>query len=365
MKLQYEGKIPKMDILKKDTRFHLSDIDYRGAKNQLILGENLSVLKCLLYDYDLAGKIDLVYIDPPFATNNTFKKGKDRANTISSSNDDEVAYTDLLKGEEFIEFLRQRLILLRELMSTRASIYLHIDYKIGHYVKIIMDEVFGENNFRNDIARIKCSPKNFDRKAYGNVKDLILFYSKTNDYAWNDIKIPFSEQDIDRLFKKVDKEGRHYTTVPLHAPGETRNGVTGQEWRGVKPPKGRHWRSDPKILEALDKQKLIEWSSNGVPRKIIYADDMKKNGKKLQDVWEFRRRKYPDYPTQKNSDLLDLIIKTSSSKDDLVLDCFAGSGTTILSSAKMERRWIGVHQSEVAVQVAKKKLRSHTRGFIY
>ena len=156
--------------------------------------------------------------------------------------------------------MRERLILARELLSERGSIYLHIDYKIGHYVKIIMDEIFGTKNFRNDITRIKCNPKNFSRKAYGNIKDLILFYSKASNPIWNEPFIPFSDEDKTRLYKKIDEQGKFYTTVPLHAPGETKDGVTGGTFRGMLPPKGRHWRTSPAELEKLDEQGLIEWS---------------------------------------------------------------------------------------------------------
>lgn len=259
-------KKTEIDILNTTTA-NLRVVSGKGLKNKLIQGDNLPVLRSLLNDQTIAGKVDLIYIDPPFATNGHYKIGVDRANTISSSDEDEIAYSDVLVGADFLEFLRERLVLLRELMSDRASIYLHIDYKIGHYVKIMMDEVFGRKNFRNDITRIKCNPKNFQRKSYGNIKDLILFYSKTENHIWNNPKVPFSDEDVDRLFKKVDKSGRRYTTIPLHAPGETANGKTGKKWRGMKPPKGRHWRSDPKFfgvftefnlnfLDTLDKIKI-------------------------------------------------------------------------------------------------------------
>ena len=278
MFITYDNKKSEKDILEKTSRIELKTVFGKGAKNKLIHADNLSSLKTLLNDY--VGKVDLIYIDPPFATNGHFKIGAERAHTISSSSDDQIAYSDTLLGADFLEFLRERLIFLRELMSERGSIYLHIDYKIGHYVKLIMDEVFGIKNFKNDITRVKCNPKNFQRKAYGNTKDLILFYSKTENPTWNDPKIPYSEDDIGRLFKKTDKDNRKYTTIPLHAPGETVNGSTGKEWRGVMPPKGRHWRSDPAILEEWDKQGLIEWSSNGVPRKKIFVDE--RSGKKCK-----------------------------------------------------------------------------------
>jgi adenine-specific DNA-methyltransferase len=357
MFLDYQDKRSESLILNKDGRGCLSNKSDYIATNKLIRGDNLQVMKCLLYDFNFAETVDLVYIDPPFSTKNVFKISEGRANTISSSHSDLVAYSDVLTGSLFLEFLRERMILLRELMSKNASIYVHIDYKIGHYVKVIMDEVFGIDNFRNDITRIKCNPKNFSRKAYGNIKDLILFYTKTDSYEWHEPKINLSDEDLERLFKKTEVDGRRYTTVPLHAPGETKNGVTGQPWRGSAPPKGRHWRSDPKVLDELDANGLVEWSKNGVPRKKIYADDGEKAGKKLQDIWTFKDPQYPSYPTEKNSELLELIINTSSKEGDLVLDCFSGSGSTLLAASKLNRNWIGIDQSEHAIDVAKKHLK--------
>jgi len=320
--------------------------------NLLIEGENLSVMK-MLCEVGYAGKIDMVYIDPPFATGNTFRKGK-RSATISSSQDDEIAYIDEKTGSDFIEFLRERLILLRELMSDCGSIYLHIDYKIGHYVKVMMDEVFGIKNFRNDITRIKCNPKNFQRSGYGNYKDMILFYTKTDNFLWNEPLVERSDEEIARLFSKVDSQGRRYTTNPLHAPGETKNGPTGQEWKGMLPPAGRHWRYDPAVLDELDKQGLIEWSKNGVPRKIIYAEDCE--SKRIQDIWEFKDPQHPLYPTQKNLEMLELIIRTSSDVNSIVLDCFCGSATTLVAAETLGRRWIGIDQSPQAIEVAEKRL---------
>ena len=324
----------------------------QGAANKLIQGENLTALRSLLESY--RGQVSLIYIDPPFATNGEYRVGDTRTGTVSSSPADTLAYADTLVGAEFLDFLRERLVLLRELLADDGSIYLHIDYKIGHYVKILMDEVFGQRNFRNDITRIKCNPKNFPRKGYGNVKDLILFYSKSGNVIWNDPQVPLSEADKARLFRKVDADGRRYTTIPLHAPGETVNGSTGQAWRGMLPPRGRHWRSEPAVLEELDRQGLIEWSANRVPRKKIFADE--KATRRMQDIWEFKDPPYPVYPTQKNLELLQFIIATSSNAGDLVLDCFCGSGTTLLAAQAMNRRWIGIDNSEPAIAAARKRL---------
>jgi len=326
--------------------------------NLLISGDNLRALELLTREPTIAGHVNLVYIDPPFATNAKFKSGAGRTATVSHSAGDELAYADTLLGDAFLDFLRARLRLLRELMSAQASIYLHIDAKMGHYVKVLMDGIFGRENFINDITRVKSNPKNFARRAYGNIKDMILFYSKTRDYIWNEPRAPLDEQDVARLFPKVDKQGRRYTTTPLHAPGETKNGATGASWKGMRPPTGRHWRISPAELTELDQRGLIEWSSTGNPRKIIFADDAIARGKKLQDIWEFKDPPYPSYPTEKNLDMLKLIVATSSNPGDLVLDCFAGSGTTLVAAEQLGRCWVGIDQSAVALRASVKRLRA-------
>jgi adenine-specific DNA-methyltransferase len=323
-------------------------------QNLLIKGNNIQGLNFLLKNKKLKGKIDLVYIDPPFATNGNFTITDGRASTVSNSRNGNLAYTDKILGKDYIIFLKERLLLLKELLSERASIYLHIDYKIGHYVKIMMDEVFGIKNFRNDITRVKCNPKNFNRLGYGNIKDLILFYTKSSMPIWNEPREKFTEKDIKKLYSKIDKQGRHYTTMPIHAPGETENGKSNQPFRGIMPPGGRHWVTDVETLEKLDKEGLIEWSSTGNPRKIIFADE--REGKRVQDIWEYKDPQYPTYPTEKNARLLDLIIRTSSNPESIVLDCFCGSGTTLKSAHLLNRKWIGIDESEHAIKAAIKKI---------
>ena len=358
MFLEYKNKKNVCEIL-NNTPTVKFDKNFNIEFNNLICGDNLPILKTLVYKYNV--KVDLIYIDPPFATNNVFRIGSKRANTISSCNNDNIAYTDNLTGSDFIEFLRERLIFAKEILSDKGSIYLHIDYKIGHYVKILMDEIFGIENFRNDITRIKCNPKNFSRNAYGNIKDMILFYSKTKNNIWNNPVVPYTENDIKKLFPKIDKNGRRYTTIPLHAPGETKNGTTAQEFKGIKPPVGRHWRCSPKELDELDAIGLIEWSSNGVPRKIIYADE--KEGKKMQDIWEYKDPQYPKYPTEKNIDLLKNIILASSNNDSIILDFFCGSGTTLLAAEQLGRKWIGIDASQKAIQISSSKLTKNSNIF--
>ncbi len=363
-KIQYKRKEDLRKIIACRSGYTLREIKSFGQRrldgwtNMLIFGDNLQALQALMMDPCIKGKVRLVYIDPPFATNQEFRSGERRTATVSSSLQDDKAYEDKLLGAEYIEFLRDRMTLLREILADDGSIYVHVDWKMGHYVKVLIDEVFGQERFINHITRIKCNPKNFERKGYGNITDMILFYSKTDRYVWNEPREDMTEEDIQRLFPKVDKDGRRYTTTPLHAPGETRNGPTGKAWRGIAPPRGRHWRYPPDELERLDQQGLIEWSSTGNPRKKIYADEVLAKGKKRQDVWEFKDPPYPSYPTEKNVEMLKVIVEASSNSDDLVLDCFAGSGTTLIAAEELGRRWIGIDSSKRAIDVAQSRLLS-------
>ncbi len=324
--------------------------------NLLIQGDNIVGLTYLL-EKGYAGSVDLIYVDPPFATGDLFTVSEGRASTVSKSKGGVVAYEDRLKGADFVESIRQRMVLARELLSENGSIYLHTDYKIGHYLKVMMDEVFGFENFRNDITRVKCNPKNFSRLGYGNVKDMVLFYTKGRQAIWNEPHEPYSEQDIARLFPKMEANGRRYTTVPIHAPGEN---LSNEPFRGLMPPVGRHWRTDVATLEQWDADGLIEWSAKGNPRKKIYADTQE--GKRVQDIWTFKDPQYPVYPTEKNAELLDMIIRTSSNPGSIVVDFYCGSGTTLRAAEKNGRRWIGIDASDVAIEAVKAKMNLNDNG---
>lgn len=350
MELKFDNKLSEKQILSIASKVK-SSFEIPSDNSLLFKSENFKALSILLSDFK--NKINLIYIDPPFNTDlNFYISEKGRANAISCSKSDIVAYSDKMTTDEYLEFMRERLILLRELLSEEGSIYLHIDYKIGHYLKVIMDEIFGKENFRNDIARIKSNPKNFYRKAYGNEKDVILFYTKNyKKNVWNDLKIPLDENEIATRFKKIDSNGRRFTTIPLHAPGETKNGPTSKSWRNIPVPKGRHWRTNPEEFDKMDEKGLIEWSSTGNPRIKKYADEH--SGKKIQDIWKFKDPQNPKYPTEKNSQMLEQIILQSSNENDYVLDCFAGSGTTLKVANKLNRKWIGVDSSDIAINIIK------------
>ncbi len=320
--------------------------------------DNLVGLEYLLNERNLRNKIDLVYVDPPYATGNLFFCTEERSSTISRQREGTLAYSDRLVGKEYLDFMRERLALLYELLSDRGSIYVHHDFKVGYRVNAVLEEVFGAENYRNCIVRVKCNPKNFPRAGYGNILDQIFFYTKTSNFIWHEPKQKYSPEEIKRLFPKTDVYGRSYTTVPLHAPGETKKGATSLPFKGKAPPKGRHWRADIATLEEWDKQGLIELSSTGNPRKKIYADE--RQGKRVQDLWNFKDPPYPSYPTEKNLEMLKLIVSTSSNKESVVLDAFCGSGSTLKAAQLLGRRWIGIDSSERAIQVAKKKIDSVT-----
>lgn len=346
--LSYEGKtlINQILSLPKAKCILLGQIGENI--NQLFYGDNLPILLSFLDDQSILGKVKLIYIDPPFATKSVFQ---------SRSQAD--AYCDLLEGSHYLEFLRQRLICLRELLADDGSIYVHLDENMAFYIKIIMDEIFGKNNFRNWITRKKCNPKNYTRKSYGNISDYILFYTKSEQYIWNRPFEEWTEEKAKKEYTYTELEtGRRYKKVPIHAPG-TRNGATGQPWRGMNPPPGKHWQFTPDKLDEMDARGEIFWSKNGNPRRKVYLDNSQ--GIPVQDIWlDYRDAhnqniKITGYPTEKNPDLLTRIIQTSSNPNDLILDCFSGSGTTLEVASTLNRKWIGIDNSMEAIATTLKR----------
>lgn len=323
------------------------DPDHTGS---LYWGDNLHLLSGLLSDRTVAGKVRLIYIDPPFSTNSRFE-GRDQ----------EHAYDDYLSGSDFIESLRTRLIIMHEILAEDGSIYLHLDGNMIFEAKIIMDEIFGKENFRNMITRKKCNRKNYTRNQFGNISDYILFYTKSDEYVWNRSFEPWSDDAVLREYPCVEEDGRRYKKVPIHAPG-TRNGTTGGKWKGMLPPPGKHWQYTPEKLDEYDRNGEIYWSSNGNPRRKVYFEGSK--GIPVQDIWtdvmdaNNQNAHITGYPTEKNAMLLRRIIEASSNPGDLVLDCFAGSGTTLEQADQCGRNWIGCDLSSKAIETSVKRLLS-------
>ncbi len=313
-----------------------------SAKKRLYYGENLGILSALMQDDGVRGKVRLVYIDPPFATQTVFHSRK-----LAH------AYEDLFEQAEYIEFLRERLLFLHALLAEDGSIYVHLDARMVFSIKLILDEIFGVKNFRNCITRKKSNPKNYTRNQFGNVSDYILYYTKSGGAVWNRQSEPWTEARAREYQYVEERTGRRYMKVPIHAPG-IRNGETGKSWRGMMPPLGKHWQFAPSVLDELDAKGEIYWSKNGNPRRKVYLDASE--GVAVQDIWlDYRdahnqMAQVSGYPTEKNSSLLRRIVEASSNPGDLVLDCFAGSGTTLAVADQLGRNWIGIDNSPEALR---------------
>lgn len=305
--------------------------------NDLVLCDNIYGIHAMIKNKI---KVNLIYIDPPYNTGFGFQ-----------SRELEHAYNDNYSLSEYVEYMRVRLILMREILADSGSIYVHIGHQMLAHLKIIMDEVFGSKNFRNIITRRKCSSKNFTKHQYPNLNDFILFYSKTDSYTWNKPTEKPTDEWINKEYNKRDERGQ-YKLVPIHAPG-VRNGETGMEWMGMLPPKGKHWQYTPEKLDELNDLGLIYWSKTGNPRKKVYLENSKTIP--VTDYWaNFRDAHHQSisitgYPTEKNINMIKMIIEANSNKGDLIFDPFCGSGTTLQAASELDRNWIGMDQSFLAI----------------
>ena len=351
--LEYRGKLSRADILAMPA-IEPAAIPIASQSGTLYQADNLPALLWLRQQPDIRGKVRVVYIDPPYATSMTFV-------------DREVnhAYEDRLSGAEYIESLRRRLIVLHDLLADDGSIFIHLDQNMIFEIKLVMDEVFGRDNFRNFITRKKCNTKNYTRNNFGNIADHILFYSKSETNVWHRPYDPWTEEKIADEYPCIDTPtGRRYKKVPVHAPGE-RNGQTGKPWRGKMPPKGKHWQYPPSKLDELDSAGEIYWSPSGNPRRKVYFERSK--GIPAQDIWmQFKDAHNQNihitgYPTEKNFDLVQRIVSATTNPGDLVLDCYCGSGTTLEAAAELGRRFIGIDAADAAINATVKRL-AHGRS---
>ena len=337
-----------------------------GWTNKLIWGDNKLILSSLKNGpmrkaIEDAGGLKLVYIDPPFDVGADFSLDieiGDETLTKEPSLIEEIAYRDTWgKGtDSFISMIYERLHLIHSLLREDGFIFIHCDWRVNSLIKVILNEVFSSSNFRNEIVRIKCNPKNYTTSSFGNIHDSIFLYSKSSASIINRV---FETRDEDQLINDFplteNDTGRNYTTVALHAKG-IRRGPTGQPWRGITPPSGRHWAYIPETLEDFDSKGYIEWSSSGNPRLKRYADE--DAGKVAQDIWEFKDPgdRSAIYATQKPESLLERVIISSSNEGDLVADFFCGSGTTLAVAEKLGRKWIGCDLGRFAIHTTRKRL---------
>lgn len=337
--------------------------------------------------------VDLIYLDPPFNSNATYnvlfgeQNGNRAAAQIKAFEDtwrwDQAAaatyqetvevggkvsqalqaFRMLLGDSDMLAYLAMmapRLVELRRVLKPTGSIYLHCDPTASHYLKILMDAVFGPENFRNEIIWQRTNAHN-DAGQFGRIHDVILFYVRSKKYTWNLIMTEYSEKQLSRY--KKDENGRLYTGQDLTASRPNSN--SGKfNWRGTMPPASRGWGYTVEQLETWWAEGRILTKKDGTPRMDglkKYLDEMP--GKPLQSIWSDVQRisntnaERLGYPTQKPEALLDRIVQASSNPGDLVLDPFCGCGTAIASAQKLGRRWIGVDITHLAINLIKVRLK--------
>ena len=345
--------------------------------NRLIwTNDNLVALQTLLDEKDPAtkeyryrAKVDLIYIDPPFMVNNDFRHD----NTIDIEIDEDagvdakkepslvehLAYRDTWRQglDSFLSMLKRRLELLKELLAPKGSVYVHLDWHAVHYVKVLMDNVFGYENFRSEIVWKRTTPRT-DKFRFNPIHEIILAYGGGGATFFEPITVPHDPDYVRSHYKHIDPDGRRYRTGDLTAskPG----GDTSYEWKGVPPYRGRYWAYSREKMAEFERQGRLVYTSTGMPEYKRYLDEME--GAPVASVWtdippinpkDFERL---GYPTQKPEPLLERIISASSAPDALVLDCFMGSGTTCAAAERLGRRWIGIDNGKYAVHIARKRL---------
>jgi adenine-specific DNA-methyltransferase len=333
--------------------------------NRLIWGDNLLAMQALL-SQGYAGKIDLIYIDPPFlsSADYSFQLSIEGQQVDKEPNIIErLAYTDTWEGglDSFLDMIYPRLQLMKRLLSERGSIYIHLDYNISHYVKLLLDEVFGNQNFLNEIIwRRKGGSALKGMQVLSNATDTIFLYTKSvGNYTFNTIYGGTDQEYIDENFTRKDENGRRFQATVLRSPSPRPNLM--YDYKGYKvPPNG--WAVSREKMEELDRQGLLYFPKDKSKQiyKKIYLDEYP--GQPINNLWidiptlKGTSKEILGYPTQKPEALLERIIKTSSNEGDLVADFFCGSGTTMAVAERLGRRWIGCNLDKVGIQVSRNRM---------
>jgi len=336
---------------------HGEELD--GWRNRIFWGDNLQVMSHLLKEF--RGKVDLIYIDPPFDSKADYKKRikvKGASAESNQSSFEDKQYGDIWNNDEYLQFLYERLVLLRELLKDSGSIYVHCDANRGHYIKCLMDEVFGAGNFRNEIIWKRTSAR-ADSNTYNHVHDTVFFYTRSESFTWNKQFTEHNESYLKTKYSSVDKQGRKYRLDNITSPNPRPNMT--YEWKGFPPP-ANGWRYSKEKMAELDAEGRIWYPGDKTkrPQLIRYLDES--DGRPLDSVWtdifpvNSQANDRFDYPTQKPVDLLERVIKSSSNPGQLVLDCFMGSGTTQEAALRLGRRFIGADINLGAIQTSTKRL---------
>lgn len=313
--------------------------DESGWINKIFWGDNLQVMSHLLKKY--RGQIKLVYIDPPFDSKADYKKkiklkGKNISNDLSLY--EEKQYSDIWSNDEYLQFMYERLILLRELLSDDGSIWVHCDWRKSHYLKIMLDEIFGPDSFKGHVTWRSMTSSGFKGKtSLGKSHDDLLYYSKSsNNYIYNPVMIPYSKEYIEERFNKIDETGRRFKDEKIGT-------ATSDE-----------------TIKRLKAEGRIYYTSTGTPRIKHFLDES--TGYPADDIWtdifgeNSQSKNLTNYPTQKPEALLERIINMCSNEGDMVFDCFMGSGTTQAVAMKLNRRFIGADINLGSIQVTSKRL---------
>lgn len=374
--------------------------------NQLFYGDNLQVLREHLKDES----VDLIYLDPPFNSKRDYnllfksRKGEASEAQVEAFKDSwlwgtqaEAEYDDLLRqkntgvallmwalreflGENdvmaYLTMMANRLLEMHRVLKPTGTLYLHCDPTAAHYLKILLDAVFGKDRFLNDITWKRTGAHGSARR-FGPVHDTIFLYAKTDDFVWTFPTTAHTDDYLEKHFKQADADGRKYQAITLTGSG-VRHGESGQPWRGINPTTvGRHWAIPGEVLEryelagasvkerldALDAAGLIFWpkGGQGTPRLKWYADEL--GGMAIPDVWTdiapigAQAAERLGYPTQKPLALLERIILASSNEGDMVLDPFCGCGTAVHAAQKLKRSWIGIDITHLAISLIEKRLK--------
>ena len=361
--LRWTGKRPytSTQFFPAQLKERFGEKDETGWINKIFWGDNLQVMSHLLKEN--RGKIKLVYIDPPFASNANYKKriklrGGEVSNDLSMF--EEKQYGDIWTNDDYLQFIYERLILIRELLTDDGTIWVQCDPSRGHYIKVLMDEVFGPSNFVNHITwKRTFAHGDIGQGAQhlGRISDFILVYSKTSDFVLNPVFTPYDQAYIDKTFKYKDPDGRRWQSVSLTAPGGAAKGNPYYEFLGV----WRYWQYSKENMQKLyEEGKIYQGEAGQVPRKKMYLDESK--GVPLQDIWtdivpvQGGATENWNYPTQKPEQLLERIILSASNEGDIVFDCFMGSGTTQAVAYKLKRKFIGADINLGAIQTSSKRL---------
>jgi adenine-specific DNA-methyltransferase len=335
--------------------------EVNGWLNKIFWGDNLQVMSHLLKEY--RGQIKLIYIDPPYDSRADYKKKIDLKGSNALGNFsafEEKQYTDIWTNDEYLQFIYERMMLIRELLTADGSIYIQCDPTRGHYIKIILDEIFGQSNFVNQIIwkrTFSHGDSGQGAKHLGRLHDMILFYRKSDATQINTVYTPYTEKYIKDFYKYTDDNGRKYRYVSLLGPGGASKGNPYYEFLGVS----KYWvHSKQKMEELYQKGIIVQTKPGAVPQKIRYIDESP--GVPLQDIWidvnavQGGAIENCQYPTQKPEALIERIILSSSNQDDIVFDCFMGSGTTQAVAMKLGRRFIGADINLGAIQTTTKRL---------